>query len=125
MHSSDQDFGGLSAANSTELSLDSSDNSTDQLPFEEKPTLRLPQDPSDNMDSELPLKEPPTSRLSQDSSDNSAYGFPIVKAPHTCQGVSENGGSLPSKVPASSIPNGGFNAWLQVAGSFMLFYNSW
>lgn len=22
-------------------------------------------------------------------------------------------------------PNGGFNAWLQVAGSFFLFFNSW
>ena len=25
----------------------------------------------------------------------------------------------------SSVPNGGLRAWLQVAGAFMLFFNSW
>jgi hypothetical protein len=25
----------------------------------------------------------------------------------------------------SSVPNGGFQAWLQVAGAFALFFNSW
>lgn len=32
----------------------------------------------------------------------------------------------PAQQPApSAIPNGGFNAWLQVAGSFCLFFNTW
>ena len=32
----------------------------------------------------------------------------------------------PAQQPApSTIPNGGFNAWLQVAGSFCLFFNTW
>ena len=32
----------------------------------------------------------------------------------------------PTQQPApSAIPNGGFNAWLQVAGSFCLFFNTW
>jgi hypothetical protein len=25
----------------------------------------------------------------------------------------------------SSVPNGGFRAWLQVVGAFMLFFNTW
>ena len=32
------------------------------------------------------------------------------------------------KAPLSSgleIPNGGFTAWLQVAGSFFIFFNTW
>lgn len=35
---------------------------------------------------------------------------------------------LPSVVPKDpnhEIPNGGFKAWLQVLGSFFLFFNSW
>ena len=35
---------------------------------------------------------------------------------------------LPSVVPKDQnheIPNGGFKAWLQVLGSFFLFFNSW
>jgi hypothetical protein len=35
---------------------------------------------------------------------------------------------LPSVVPKDpnhDIPNGGFKAWLQVLGSFFLFFNSW
>ena len=35
---------------------------------------------------------------------------------------------LPSvipKDPSHEIPNGGFKAWLQVLGSFLLFLNSW
>jgi len=27
--------------------------------------------------------------------------------------------------PTSEIPNGGLTAWLQVAGAFFLFFNSW
>jgi hypothetical protein len=27
--------------------------------------------------------------------------------------------------PADPIPNGGFKAWLQVFGAFLLFFNSW
>lgn len=27
--------------------------------------------------------------------------------------------------PADPIPNGGFHAWLQVFGAFLLFFNSW
>jgi hypothetical protein len=31
-----------------------------------------------------------------------------------------------SKPPLGpDIPNGGFEAWMQVAGSFFLFFNSW
>jgi hypothetical protein len=32
---------------------------------------------------------------------------------------------LPEKEIRSMIPNGGFIAWLQVLGSFLLFFNSW
>ncbi len=31
----------------------------------------------------------------------------------------------PTPAPVSPIPNGGLTAWLQVLGSFMLFFNSW
>jgi hypothetical protein len=33
--------------------------------------------------------------------------------------------SVAPKDPNHDIPNGGFKAWLQVLGSFLLFFNSW
>lgn len=33
--------------------------------------------------------------------------------------------SEPAPKASHEIPNGGFNAWLQVLGSFLLFLNSW
>jgi hypothetical protein len=125
MHSPNHDLEGLSTANSTKLALDFNDDSTEELPSKEMPTSGLPLGSSDSSIDEFPSKETPTSKLSQEPVDNSAYGFPITKAPHKCQELGENGGSIPMKAPTSSIPNGGFNAWLQVAGSFMLFFNSW
>ena len=38
-------------------------------------------------------------------------------------GVSENATTTPAAYDAP--PNGGFAAWLQVVGSFFLFFNSW
>jgi hypothetical protein len=125
MHSSNHDLEGLSTANPTKLALDFSDDSTDDFPSKNMPTSGLPLGSSDSSTDELPSKETSTSEQSREAVDNSAYGFPITKVPHECQEIGENGGSVPMKAPTSSIPNGGFNAWLQVAGSFMLFFNSW
>jgi len=32
---------------------------------------------------------------------------------------------VPEKETKSAIPNGGLLAWLQVLGSFLMFFNSW
>jgi hypothetical protein len=125
MHSSNHDLEGLSTADSTKLALDFSDDGTDDFPSKEMPASGLPLGSSDSSTDEFHSKETPASELSPKPIDNNAYGFPITKVPHKCQELGENGESVPSKAPTSNIPNGGFNAWLQVAGSFMLFFNSW
>jgi hypothetical protein len=125
MHSSNQDLQGLSTAGSTKLELDFSDDSTDDLPSKEIPNSGLPLGSSGSSTDEFPSKETASTEPSRKPVNNSAYGFPITRVPHECQKNSENGESAPTKAPPSSIPNGGFNAWLQVAGSFMLFFNSW
>ena len=33
--------------------------------------------------------------------------------------------SKESKLPSSEAPNGGLSAWLQVAGAFFLYFNTW
>jgi hypothetical protein len=33
--------------------------------------------------------------------------------------------SAPEPTPARFIPNGGLQAWLQVAGAFFLYFNTW
>ncbi|ERF73598.1 hypothetical protein EPUS_00851 [Endocarpon pusillum Z07020] len=70
------------------------------------------------------------------------YPLPDAEPTHLDDGSSSNdsgynGLDLPSTVPPSELtvekqtpaqeppPNGGFNAWLQVLGSFFLFFNSW
>lgn len=40
-------------------------------------------------------------------------------------GPMEKPAGMPSANDAASIPDGGLRAWLQVAGGWMLFFNTW
>ena len=54
-----------------------------------------------------------------------------VDAPEVSEQDGPDGGNVEKKTSkasvnnAASIPNGGLRAWLQVAGSFFLFFNTW
>jgi hypothetical protein len=62
-----------------------------------------------------------------------AAGQPPIEEKDTLgDGVAPSTGSenivaapLPEPVVSSVPPDGGINAWLQVAGSFFLFFNTW
>lgn len=40
-------------------------------------------------------------------------------------GNSESSSDIPTIIDLGLPPDGGFDAWLQVLGSFFLFFNSW
>jgi hypothetical protein len=69
-----------------------------------------------------------------DSPENQTLGQPVKDDVESKAALSPAG--IPSSAPTakpsqghvndlSSVPNGGLRAWLQVAGAFMLFFNSW
>jgi hypothetical protein len=77
----------------------------------------------DSVKDSQPLQVPPQPHQSDDVEKQ-------AQAP-TSQ-PAQNGGVAPPTAPPtahvndmSTIPNGGLQAWLQVAGAFALFFNSW
>lgn len=61
----------------------------------------------------------PSSSFSFEMSDSASSGVskPISRA------LEEK--VLPTPVVVNQPPNGGFKAWMQVFGAFLLFFNSW
>ena len=77
-------------------------------------------DQSTFIDEEKPLPEIGLSSESVSAGEK----FGETDRPEETQVVEVEAGP-PTQPHPSPIPNGGFDAWLQVAGSFCLFFNTW
>jgi hypothetical protein len=62
-------------------------------------------------------------------STSNSYSEEYHKSTNTAGSQKENNpvpkSETPNSAAASDIPNGGLDAWNQVAGSFFLFFNGW
>lgn len=50
---------------------------------------------------------------------------PLARGAIVGSKISDNSNSVEDDSPGDEPPNGGLHAWLQVAGSFFLFFNLW
>lgn len=80
-------------------------------------------------DNHLPSESNPTS-LQEESSAETPVNGSVAPSPQDDEKAASSEPAVeapakPSANTASAIPNGGLNAWLQVLGGFMLFFNTW
>ena len=75
-----------------------------------------------DLEKDYPLPDAQPTHRDDDSSSNDT-GYNALDLPSTVPPLEV---TVEKQLPAQEAPpNGGLNAWLQVLGSFFLFFNSW